>query len=44
MKMAQMSRHWELSNQGQGHGMTEIFLHLPKYKLSSPISQHWDWA
>ena len=30
-----------LSDQGQGHGVTEIFLHLLQYKLSSPISQLW---
>ena len=24
---------WALSDQGQGHGVTEIFLHLPLYKL-----------
>ena len=28
------------SDQGQGHSLTfKIFLHLPQYKLSSPISQ-----
>ena len=32
-----------LSDQGQVHGMTlEIFLHLPQYKLSGPISQLWN--
>ena len=42
-------RHWELSDHGQrwelsDHGQQcdfEIFLHLPQYKLSSPISQLW---
>ena len=28
-----------LSDQGQGHSGTEIFLHLPQYKLSGPITQ-----
>ena len=42
MKIAGMNRHWALSDQGQGHRVTlEIFLHLPQYKLSSPISQVW---
>ena len=30
--------HRALSDQGQGHGVFEIFLHLPQYKLSSPLS------
>ena len=34
-------QHWGLSDQGQGHGVTEIFSHLPQYKLSSPLSQLW---
>ena len=35
-------RHWASSHQGQGHGVTlKFFLHLPQYKLSSPISQLW---
>ena len=35
-------RHWALSDQGQGHGVTlKIFIHLPQYKVSSPVSQLW---
>ena len=37
-------RHWALSDQGQGQsrcGDLEIFVYLPQYKLSSPISQLW---
>ena len=30
--------------QGQGHDLTVIFLHLPQYKMSSPISQSWQMA
>ena len=30
-----------LSDQIQGHGDFEMFLHLPQYKLLSPISQLW---
>ena len=40
MKISQLQvRYWALSDQGQGHGTTEIVLHLPQYKLLSPISE-----
>ena len=41
MKIAQRVQHLALSDQGQGHGQTEFILHLPQYKLLSPISQLW---
>ena len=45
MKIARTSSTLALSDQGQGHDVTwqdfEIFLHLPQYKLSGPISQLW---
>ena len=35
-----MRRHWTLFDQDQGHDVNfEIFLNLPQYKLSNPISQ-----
>ena len=33
----------KIADQGQGHRVTlKFFLHLPQYKLSSPISQLWN--
>ena len=37
-----MSSTLGLSDQGQGHSVTlNFFLHLPQYKVLSPISQLW---
>ena len=33
MEIALTSRHFALCIQVQGHGTTEMFLHLPQYKL-----------
>ena len=41
MKIARTSSTLAFSDQGQGQGDFEIFLHLPQYKLLSPISQLW---